>query len=195
MQQISGKARPKLTMDLSPYVGAYRLDADFVLTIFVEDDELFGQATGQGAFPLRFESRDKFGFAGADIVVTFERDSDALVNQLVLLQAGTSTTATRVDASLGIQQRTEIAVEADALQAYAGRYQLAPNAIISIESRNAQLYATLTGQPSFPVFAFEPDRFFYRVVDAELHFERDTEDQVVAVVLHQRGQQRAPRIE
>jgi hypothetical protein len=194
-QQITGRAQPKPAVDLSPYIGAYRLDENFVLTIFADEDELFGQATGQGAFPLQFESGDTFSFAGADIKVTFQRDTEERVNQLILLQAGTSTTAPRVADSLGITQKTEIAVEAGSLQAYAGRYQLAPNVIISVETRSDQMYATLTGQPAVPVFAFEPDKFFYRVVDAELHFERDADGQVVALVLHQRGQQRAPRIE
>jgi len=192
---ISGQAKPKSTLDLTPYLGAYRLDESFVLTIFADDDELFGQATGQGAFPLEFVSDDRFSFSDADIEVTFVRDAGERADQLTLLQAGTSTIAPRVDESLGVRRKTEIAVEADTLTAFVGRYQLAPNAIISIESRKDQLYATLTGQPSVPVFAFEPDKFFYRVVDAELHFERNGDGQVIAVVLHQRGQQRAPRID
>ena len=54
----------------------------------------------------------------------------------------------------------------------------------------------LTGQPFFPVFARGDDVFFYKVVDAELHFERGEDDAVDAVVLHQGGiVQRAERIE
>ena len=43
----------------------------------------------------------------------------------------------------------------------------------------------LTGQPFFPVFPKGDDKFFYKVVDAELHFERDSKGDVNAVVLHQ----------
>lgn len=195
MQQISGQVPPKPAVDLAPYLGAYRLDENFVLTIFADDGELFGQATGQGAFPLSYESADKFSFSGANIEITFARDSDDRVNELTLLQAGNSTTALRVDNALGVQRRTEISLQPEVVAQYAGHYQLTPDAVITVESRNDQLYATLTGQPSVPVFAFAPDKFFYRVVDAELHFERDAEDRIVAVVLHQRGQQRAPRID
>jgi hypothetical protein len=56
------------------------------------------------------------------------------------------------------------------------------------------LFAQLTGQPAYPLFAYEPDKFFYKVVDAQLHFEREGND-VAAVVLHQGGEQRAPRIQ
>ena len=55
------------------------------------------------------------------------------------------------------------------------------------------LEAQLTGQPFFPVFPAAEDRFFYKVVDAELVFERE-KGTVTAVVLHQGGTvQRAPR--
>jgi serine-type D-Ala-D-Ala carboxypeptidase/endopeptidase len=38
------------------------------------------------------------------------------------------------------------------------------------------------------------DKFFYKVVDAQLDFERDASGKVVAVILHQHGQNpRAPR--
>jgi len=194
-EQISGKTSMQRDIDLSPYAGAYKLDENFVLTVFIEDSELHGQATGQGAFPLTFESNDRFSFASADIMVTFERAADGTVDGLVLRQAGNDTPAQRVDESLGIEQRSVIAVDAEKLTDFVGRYQLAPTAIITVESRGSQLYAALTGQPSYPVFAYEPDRFFYKVVDAQLHFERDDDGKIVAVVLHQMGQQRAPRIE
>jgi len=195
LQQISGQAAPKPAVDLTPYPGAYRLDENFVLTIFADDGELFGQATGQGAFPLRYTSTDRFSFVAANIEIAFGRDSEERVNELTLRQAGATNTAIRVDDALGVQRRTEISLDPEVVAQYAGRYRLTPDAVISIETRNHQLYATLTGQPSIPVFPFAADKFFYRVVDAELHFERDAEDRIVAVVLHQQGQQRAPRVD
>lgn len=49
------------------------------------------------------------------------------------------------------------------------------------------LKAQITGQPVFPIFASAKDRFFYKIVDAHLDFERDASGKVVAVVLHQNG--------
>jgi ABC-type molybdate transport system substrate-binding protein len=65
-----------------------------------------------------------------------------------------------------------------------GEYELAPGAIITITAQGSQLFAQLTGQQNFPVFASAPDVFFYEVVEAELHFERDGDGQVTRVVLH-----------
>ena len=48
---------------------------------------------------------------------------------------------------------------------------------------------------AFPIFASAKDKFFYRVVDAQLDFARDADDKVVAVILHQNGRdRRASRI-
>jgi hypothetical protein len=56
------------------------------------------------------------------------------------------------------------------------------------------LEAQLTGQPAAPIYASAKDKFFYKVVDAQLDFERVASGKVVAVILHQNGQNpRAPR--
>jgi hypothetical protein len=68
-------------------------------------------------------------------------------------------------------------------------------AVFDVAVKNDHLDAQLTGQPAFPIFASAKDKFFYKIVDAQLDFERDTGGKVVAVVLHQNGRDmRAPRI-
>ena len=79
---------------------------------------------------------------------------------------------------------------------YVGRYQLAPQAIITMTREGGRLFTQLTGQPKFEVFAESDKDFFLKVVDAQLTFETDAAGKAVAVVLHQNGaNQRAPRIE
>ncbi len=57
---------------LQAYLGTYR-KADFPLdiVIFVQDGKLFGQATGQGAFPLTPGAPDEFLFTAAGIRLLF----------------------------------------------------------------------------------------------------------------------------
>lgn len=181
--------------DFSGYVGAYELSEGFVMTIFQRDGQLMGQATGQGSFPLTPSGDHEFDFPAASIRIVFAAPENGTSAQLTLYQAGQVLPAPRVDSSRGITQRTEIELQAEALQRLTGRYLLGPGVIITVEVRNQQLYAQLTGQAAYPVFAYEPDKFFYRVVDAQLHFEVGTEQKASAVVLHQQGQRRAPRME
>jgi len=77
-----------------------------------------------------------------------------------------------------------------------GRYQLGPGAVLQIQKRGTSLTAQLTGQPPLPIFAASEQRFFLKVVDAQLSFEVDASGSATAVTLHQNGvDQRAPRIE
>ena len=152
------------------------------------------QATGQGSFPLTSSAANEFEFPSAGIRIVFEIGDDGVARQLTLYQRGQVMPALRVADKLGVKPRVEIDVRASDLDDYVGEYELAPAAILRIVVRDGQLFAQLTGQAAYPVFAYEPDKFFYKMVDAQLQFERDGEN-VVAVVLHQNGEQRAPRIE
>lgn len=123
------------------------------------------------------------------------RGETGRAEKLTLHQGGEATEAPRVADAEGIQVRKAIDIDPTRLEEYVGRYQLAPGAVLAVEMRDGQLYAQLTGQPAFPVFPYDDDRFFYKVVDAQLHFERDDDGKVVAVVLYQAGEQRAPRLD
>jgi hypothetical protein len=67
--------------------------------------------------------------------------------------------------------------------------------VIDVTLKNGQAFVQLTGQNAFPIYASARDKFFLRVVDAQIDFERDKDGKVVALMLHQNGMdQRAPRV-
>ena len=72
-------------------------------------------------------------------------------------------------------QRKEVALAPEALAEYVGSYAQG-------------LLVGATGQQEAPVFAGGKDAFFYKVVDAQLVFQRDTKGAVTGLVLHQNGQ-------
>lgn len=83
--------------------------------------------------------------------------------------------------------RTAIALGPDRLRSYTGRYELAPGAILTVTLKGDQLFARLTGQTALPIYPESDGRFFYKVVDATLQFERSARGRVTALVLHQNG--------
>ncbi len=96
------------------------------------------------------------------------------------------------DASAG---HTQVSIDPKLLDGYVGRYQLTRSAIFTVTKQGDALFAQLTGQPTFPVFPESETKFFYKVVDAQLTFERTGSAPATAVVLHQNGRdKRAPRI-
>ena len=186
-------APPPAVVDLSAYPGAYELQEGFVLSVFVEDDALFGQATGQAPFPLTPAADGSFEYVPADIRIKFQLD-DGVAASLLLIQAGQRLPAPRRGDAPARGRREVVPIAADELPAFAGRYRLADGVVLTVLARDGQLFAQVTDQPAYPVFPYGPDLFFYRVVDAQLEFERNGDGDVDAVVLHQVIPQRAPRI-
>ncbi len=86
-----------------------------------------------------------------------------------------------------------VAVSEKLLGEYAGEYELAPGVIFAIARRGDKLFAQLTGQPSFRVFAESENKFYYKVVDAKLTFNRGG-GKVESLTLHQGGEQIARKI-
>lgn len=178
---------------LDEYVGTYKLADKFLLKVFRINDGLFAQATGQGAFPIFPSAPNEFFAKIAGISASFTRDPKGVVNGLVLHQNG-DRAAPKLAASELPPEPKQIAFDASTLGDYVGRYQFDFGALLDVALKSDHLEAQLTGQPAFPIFASAREKFFYKIVDAQLDFERDAGGQIVAVVLHQNGRDmRAPR--
>ena len=91
-------------------------------------------------------------------------------------------------------KHVEIRLPADTLRGYVGTYRLAPTFAITITEESGALFLQATDQPKFPLFASAMDRFFLRVVEAQIEFNRDAAGRVNELVLVQNGaRQRAAR--
>jgi hypothetical protein len=179
---------------LDAYVGTYRLADKFFLKVFRVGDDLVTQATGQGPIPISASAPDEFFVKGASISLTFHRDAKGNVDSLVVHQNGDHL-APRVSAAELPPERKQIAIDAATARDYVGKYQFAAGPELDVTLSGDQLSAQLSAQPSVPIYPERKDAFFYKVVDAQLTFERDAQGKVVAVVLHQSEREmRAQRI-
>ena len=84
-------------------------------------------------------------------------------------------------------ERKEVAVAADQLPQYEGVYELAPTFTITMRARDGKLMTQATGQDEFKLFPEGKDRFFLKVVDAQVEFTRDASGAVTGMILHQGG--------
>ncbi len=78
-----------------------------------------------------------------------------------------------------------IALDRDALGAYAGTYDLAGTRFVFTREGD-RLYAQLGDQPRFRVYPYAPDAFFWKVVDARVTFTVE-KGKATSAVLHQNG--------
>jgi hypothetical protein len=84
--------------------------------------------------------------------------------------------------------RQEITVPSETLAQYIGNYQLAPNFVLAVTLENGQLMTQATGQAKVPVYAETETKFFLKVVEASIEFQKDANGAVTGLVLQQNGQ-------
>ena len=183
---------------LDELVGQYAITPQAVFTVTHPSNGLYVQLTGQNALPFYAYAADKFFAMVVEAQVSFERGADGKIVALTLHQNGQNVRADRLgaDGKSVAPPVAQLALTAEQLDAYVGKYQLAPQLVFTIARDGTQLDAQLTGQPALPVYADKPDHFFYKVVDAQLDFERDAAGKVTALTLHQNGRDlKAPRTE
>ena len=156
-------------------------------SVFEEDGKLFTRLTGQPQLRLHASGKDEFFLEEVDAQLSFLREQ-GVVSGLVLHQNGYDQRAAKVSSMPEVPRAPpqEVGVELSALDAYPGEYQLAPAFSIVVVREGGQLFAQATNQARFPLFASAKDKFFYKVVDAQLDFIREG-GKVVRLVLHQGG--------
>ena len=148
-----------------------------VLTITRDGSRFFVQLTGQPAFEIFAESEKDYFLKVVDAQLTFETDAQNKAVAVVLHQNGMDQRAPRIEGEPVVPK--EIAVDPAVLDGYVGGYQLTPAIVITITRQQAKLFAQLTGQPAFEVFASGERDFFYKVVNAQLTFEVDGQGRAI----------------
>ena len=113
------------------------------------------------------------------------------VNDLIDLAKETNAMTTNAEAVAWrryeqMRPRTEVAVSADQVRAFAGYYRFAHDAHCEIAVDGDRLTLQMLGQPRVALFAEAPNRFFMKAVAAQVTFERDG-DAVAKMTLHQGG--------
>jgi CubicO group peptidase (beta-lactamase class C family) len=84
-------------------------------------------------------------------------------------------------------ERQEITLSDDILQKYVGTYPLSPVFAISVTVENGQLITQATNQPKLPIYAESETRFFPKLVEATIDFQKDAQGKVTGLTLNQNG--------
>jgi CubicO group peptidase (beta-lactamase class C family) len=84
-------AKKEITVDpsiLKQYVGEYQLAPNFSITVYLENNALKAQATGQPAFDLFAEKENVFFLKVVEAKIEFIKDDKGIVTEMVLYQNG-----------------------------------------------------------------------------------------------------------
>jgi D-alanyl-D-alanine carboxypeptidase len=86
-------------------------------------------------------------------------------------------------------EKKEISLAPEKLDSFPGVYEIKPDFKITVTREGNQLLAQATNQPKVPIFPSTETTFFYKVVDAELVFQRDASGKVTSLTLKQNGRE------
>lgn len=182
---------------LKPLAGVYAVDPELRLFVTSFDGQLQVRARGSVFRAYLPVAPDVFTRPAGGARIGFERDAGGAVAGLTLEQAGNRYRAVRTADPV---PQPEVLAQGRA-QDYVGRYRTAAVDGVAIgfgvRSEAGQLLVRSSRFPWEPVLPLQgqPDRFRYDLPGAELQFERDAQGRVVALVLHQRGELRASRVD
>jgi len=82
-----------------------------------------------------------------------------------------------------------VTLDPKTLDAYVGRYEVAPGAVITVTREGQRLMAQLPMQPHVTITPESRTDFFYKVVDAQVHFDLPASGPAIALTLHQNGRE------
>ena len=86
--------------------------------------------------------------------------------------------------------QTVVTVAPSVLEAYVGRYQLAPNVVVTVTKEGDRLLAQATGQGQFELFPESETRFFAKVTELSMTFVRGADGDITHLLLLQAGAER-----
>ena len=187
--------RPTVTLDaatLQSYVGTYT-NAAGIFTITLSGDKLMARLSGQDAFRIYASAKDHFFYRVVNAELEFTRNVNGHIDGLILHQNGRDVVFSR--SSEAVQPSTPqptfppaITLDPQTLKEYVGSYATPGGGpVFTVTASDTGLVVQLTGQPAVPVYASAKDHFYYKVVNAQIDFERDNAGKVNRLVLHQNG--------
>ncbi len=173
--------------ELAEYVGNFENEDGELRAITLDKGQLYSQRQGGSKFEVYPFAKDKFFFNQSTTTMEFRRTASGTIDAVIMRDQTGPNVWTKTARTL--PTRTEISLEPSVLQQYVGRYEVAPEFVLTFTLENGQLMTQATGQPKFPIFAEKKDFFFLKVVDAQVEFLRNEAGQVDRLVLYQAGRQ------
>jgi hypothetical protein len=109
----------------------------------------------------------------------------AFIPAVVLCFSGCAEKST----NLSLKEDIVANMDTSIYNAYEGKYELAPNFIITVTKEGNSLYTQATGQQKTEIYPESQDKFFLKVVAAKIQFNRNAGGEVESLTLFQNGQE------
>ncbi|MDW3194700.1 MAG: serine hydrolase [Cytophagales bacterium] len=88
----------------------------------------------------------------------------------------------------------EVLIDPKVLESYTGDYELRQDFFLTVIHTNEQMFIQATDQDPIEVFAYSENRFYAKVINAQVEFNQDDSGKITSLTLFQRGEYEAPKV-
>jgi CubicO group peptidase (beta-lactamase class C family) len=193
MKALGKSAEERKAVDLDPatlagYVGVYRFDEKILRAISREGNKLFAHRSGGETYEILPVSRDDFFYPALESRLHFRRDDQGKITGMDFLQRfGPGDVGVKTDEPLP-PERQAAQVDPALYDNYVGVYELSPGFLLTVTREGAHLMTQATRQPKVEVFPESETKFFLKVADAQIEFQRGPDGKATGLTLYQGGQ-------
>ncbi len=173
---------------LDKHIGVYSINETTTRTISRDGNQLFSQRSDGRQFALTPSSPNTFFVKDSFTSMKFEADANGETTHLVTTQSNGEDRNARISKTLPVLPAA-FKLSAAAFDVYVGKYALSPEFIITVTREGEHFYAQATGQGKNEIFAETESRFYLKVVNAKLQFDKDADGKITQLILLQGGRE------
>lgn len=176
------------TAALDAFEGTYRID-EKDNRIIVRDGEQLILSRGGGRVPMQPYAENEFFLPDySHTRYRFVKGDDGKVKQLVVIDTSGKEEINPRTGDKPAEKKSIVLPQKD-FDVLVGEYQLAPNFILTIRREGDRYISQATNQGPIEIYAESDTKFFVKVINAELTFQKDAEGKVTGLVLKQNGRE------
>jgi CubicO group peptidase (beta-lactamase class C family) len=172
---------------LADYQGVYENASGEQRILRAQGDSL-ASLRGGAVRRLRAYGKDQFYFDNSLTTLAFQRDAAGKIISVTSFERSGQQVWRKTGQAVP-EMPQEQALSEGQLEAYVGRYEVAPSFALTITREGRRLFVQATGQQRLELFAESESRFFLKVVDAQVVFFRSDAGAVTHLILYQAGQE------
>jgi CubicO group peptidase (beta-lactamase class C family) len=172
---------------LPDYAGVYENETGEQRIISAAGNKLYSQRGRNQKFLIRASEKDKFFFDDALMTIAFSRNDKGAVDKLTTIGRHGTEVWTKTDKPQDV--KAEIKLDEKILEAYVGQYEVNPQFGFAITREQNRIFEQATHQSKIEIFAETENKFFLKVVDAQIEFIKDASGKVTKAVLKQGGKE------
>tara|TARA_R110000868_G_scaffold121034_3_gene321129 strand:+ start:23746 stop:25401 length:1656 start_codon:yes stop_codon:yes gene_type:complete len=172
--------------ELNKWVGTYEFDGNVLRFVTLENDQLYSQRQGSSKLEIFALTKTNFAFDGSMTAYKFSEKNGK--KYAAFTNEGKTSIGIESD-KLPPAEKKSITLTSEVLALYIGKYELGPGAIMEITTTENQIFAQLTGQPQFEIFAEKEASFFLKVVEAQINFNKGQDGKITSLTLLQNGRE------